>query len=113
MVRLRISPIPEDMGSSLLIALAICLLINFLCPERRAGVKNVRRLRTKISIIFYNVERNIDQELRVDLTPLNGWSWPDVRHKSERMSSWGMGSYITISTSYIDNFCSPGGVLIA
>ena len=60
----------QAMESSLLLALAICLLINFLCPGRRAGVKNVRKSRTKISITFYNVERNIDQELRVDLTPL-------------------------------------------
>ena len=63
----------KDMGASLLLALAICLLINFLCPERRAGVKNVRRTRMKISITFYNVERNIDQELRVD--PFNTHFW--------------------------------------
>ena len=56
------------MGSSLLLALAVCLLINFLCTERRAGVKNVRRSRMKISMTFYNVERNIDQGLKVDLT---------------------------------------------
>ena len=56
------------MGASLLLALAVCLLINFLCPERRAGVKNVRRSRMKISMTFYNVERNIDQGLKVDLT---------------------------------------------
>jgi len=67
------------MGSSLLLALTICLLINFLFPERRAGVKNVRRSRMKISITFYNVERNIDQELRVDLTPL-WFFWPVMCH---------------------------------
>jgi len=59
------------MGSSLLLSLASCLLINLLYPEGRAGVKNVRRSRMKISITFWNVERNIDQELRVDLTPLS------------------------------------------
>ena len=53
------------MGSSLLLALASCLLINLVCPERREGVKNVRRSRMKISITFYNVERNINQELRI------------------------------------------------
>ena len=58
------------MGSSLLLSLASCLLINLLCPEGRAGVKNVRRSRMKISITFWNFERNIDQELKVDLTPL-------------------------------------------
>jgi len=59
-----------DMGSSLLLSLDSCLLINLLCPERRAGVRNVRRSRMKISITFWTFERNTDQELRVDLTPL-------------------------------------------
>ncbi len=58
------------MGSSLLLSLASCLLIKLLCPERREEVNNVRRLRMNISITFWTFERNIDQELRVDLTPL-------------------------------------------
>ena len=58
------------MGLSLLLTLTICLLINILSPERRAGVKNVRRLRVNISITVWAFERNIDQELRVDFTEL-------------------------------------------
>ena len=30
-----------------------------------------------------------------------GWSCPEVKHKKERMSSWGQAIYITISNSLI------------
>ena len=42
-----------------------------------------------------------------------GWSWPEVKHKNEQMSSWIVTFHVMISNSYGAKSDSHGGVFVA